>query len=519
MYWFVAANIALALFFTLVLYSTLLSRTGLSYAALRPELNHGMIAFVLWPPIVIALAGWASLRRQYALPVPTYRLVAWSMANGVAATLMIFGILCLALDAIYRADWPFWQPALCAATLYLFLQAVLWSSGSSRLLALLALWAAIMLGGSLGIEWVLQPLLEVKEPGTEGIAAVTIAAMLVIAALSYGLAVNGVARDRRGDAWSLGFFVRLWQSLGDSTAAVWKRSAARVVGEERFRSPSHAQLWLEWRAKGRVCVLAVALTMIGLGIGLIFIRPTSADASGALAGVIGILVTVSPFVGVYLGSDSGGFDRKTFAATRPLTDRAIAAAVLKNVALVVVLGTLIWLAGALAIAAFWETQEWRELQKEWGRGVDLNRGIARLVEVFVGTWFAVLYVWALCALGASLAMARSWFVAAAGLVLLVLIAVLVRSMAFAAWPPPLLALCCLLATITAFLAAYAQRLVSPWAVIGCLAAYILFVASVLASSHDNSPSPHFQMCLIGFAAVPFAPFAAAPLALAWNRHR
>ena len=369
MYWFVAANIGLALGFTLLLYSTLISRLGLNYAALRTELDHGMIAFVLWPPMVIALAGWASLRRQYVLPVSTYRLVAWSLANGAAATTLIYGAMWLAMVVIYGADWRLWEPALCAAAFYLLLQAIMWWTGSSRLLAAIALWTAFMLGASLGIEWVLQPLLDAKEPGTASIPPMTIVAMWVIAAVSYGLAVNGVARERRGDAWSLGFFARLWQKVGSATARASKRTATARAAQWSFRSPYAAQLWAEWRAKGRIWVATVALAVVGLGIGLALSRTTPADVSGALAGMTGLFVMLAPLVGVYLGSDSGGFDRKTFSATRPLTDRSIAAAVLKNVTLVVVLGALIWIVGAVTIAAIWQTQEWRELADEWHRGM------------------------------------------------------------------------------------------------------------------------------------------------------
>ena len=497
MYWFVAANIGLALGFTLLAYSTLISRLGLNYAALRTELDHGMIAFVLWPPIVISLAGWASLRRQYVLPVSTYRLVAWSLANGVAATTLIYGTMRLAMVVIYGADWPLWEPVLCTVTFYLFLQAVVWWSGSSQVLAVIALWIAFMLGASLGIEWVLQPLLDAKEPGTASLPPVTIVAMWGIAAVSYGLAVNGVARDRRGDAWSLSFVARLWETVGSATARASKRTAAARAAQWSFRSPYAAQLWAEWRAKGRICVATVALAVVGLGIGLALSRATPADASGGLAAVTSVLVMVFPFFGVYLGSDSGGFDRKTFSATRPLTDRSIAAAVLKNVTLVVVLSALIWIVSALTIAAIWQTQEWRELEKEW------HRGMWGLVEMHGGMGIFVLYVWTVSALGASLAMARSWFVACAGLILLVLVAGFVRSLAFSAWPLPVLAVVCLVAVVAAFIAAYDRQLISNSALIASLAAYLVTVVGIFLSAHLSSPQNpmpfDLQICVIGFS--------------------
>lgn len=515
MYWFVAANIGLALFFTVLLYSTLLSRTGLSYSQLRTELDHGMIAFVFWPPIVLSLAGWASLRRQYVLPVSTYRLVAWSLANGLAASLIMYVTLWLAMNVLYGANWPLWQPVLCALTFYLLSQSLMWWTGRSQLLAVGALSVAMAVGIPLGVEWVLQPLLERHESGAPAFSIAAVAVMLILFPLAYGLAVNGVARDRRGDGWSLQLFGRLWRALRARTAGRASPSAQRIATPRRFRSPHAAQLWAEWRAKGRPTVVVVAVGMVALLFGLTITRATPTDADAAVASVGLMLLMVSPFVGTYLGSDAGGFDRKTFSTTRPLTDRAIAAAVLKNVAFVVGIGALIWLAGMLAAAAIWRNESWRWLQVTW------DRGLWHLANVCAGLGIAVLYAWSLCALGASLAMARSWFVASTGLGSLFFFAGFVWSMAFSNWPVYVLAGFCFLATFAVFVTACAQRLVSVWAVIGCLCGHLLFVAAILAWYHLRSHQPSFrdQFLVMGFAALPFAPFAAAPLALSWNRHR
>jgi hypothetical protein len=83
----------------------------------------------------------------------------------------------------------------------------------------------------------------------------------------------------------------------------------------------------------------------------------------------------------------------------------------------------------------------------------------------------------------------------------------------------LAAAACFYATVAAFVAARRRRLLSGRAVFACLAGYVLLLVYLYGASPAVDESVLTHSLRIGFAAAPFAPFAAAPLALSWNRHR
>ena len=90
----------------------------------------------------------------------------------------------------------------------------------------------------------------------------------------------------------------------------------------------------------------------------------------------------------------------------------------------------VWLLGMLATYALLrpDSGEWQNLQDAWGRGC------VPLWSEYVGPTMGLLLVaWTLCALGASLAQARSWFVAVGGFGSLALMAALLWTAA-PHWP-------------------------------------------------------------------------------------
>jgi hypothetical protein len=83
----------------------------------------------------------------------------------------------------------------------------------------------------------------------------------------------------------------------------------------------------------------------------------------------------------------------------------------------------------------------------------------------------------------------------------------------------LVAAACLNCTVAAFIAARRRRLLSGWAVFACAAGYLVLLVYLYGASPAVDESSLTHALRIGFAAAPFAPFAAAPLAVSWNRHR
>ena len=89
--------------------------------------------------------------------------------------------------------------------------------------------------------------------------------------------------------------------------------------------------------------------------------------------------------------------------------------------------------------------------------------------------------------------------------------------------PPAFAVVCLVGTLAAFLAAYRRRAISSRMIIACCAIYLLLcivsMSAYALTQMDGHLPGYVPFILAGLCAAPFAPLAAAPCALSWNRHR
>lgn len=159
-------------------------------------------------------------------------------------------------------------------------------------------------------------------------------------------------------------------------------------------------------------------------------------------------------------------------------------------------------------------------------------GWADVVRFLFGSLVVVVSIlllgWTLMALGASLAMARSWFVAVAGIgggvVILILFNIAGQAPSLvAATATFLLAAGSAGGTAAAYTAAWRRELISERTLAGALVVYVLllmcFVVAPFALELRGEVTLLGVLAALGVCAAPLAPLAAGPLALAWNRHR
>lgn len=518
MFWFVPAALAptcvCMLFVTMPRVPS--SRFWLDVGA---HLGPALVPFVLMMPVILALASWHAVRRHFTLPVPTVRLVVWSLVNGALAAAGTYCATALAFNVVLHANWPLAIPALCSATAYVIFQAALWWLGPSRgLLGVLAAAGCASLAAAGRLSAGRMPLVERVQLPQEWsqLSAVGVAVWLVVVAVSCLVAVNGVARDRRGEPWSLAWLSRWWSGVTDAAS----RRSRSQLGAVVYRSAAAAQFWYEWRARGRFVPLTTTFMLGGLWLCFGLLAIPSYDVLAVLQGFTALLMIASPLIGVFLGSGPHGFDLKSFAATRPLPDSALAGAVLRCAAASVGSAAVIWVVGSLAAQAIWAPEGWQRLGAAW------NEGFMYVWEKF--GWeisLLVLVCWTLVALGASLAMSRRWLVAWSGVgfggLFLSFVCVADRVPEFLVETLVVLfGAGCWGCTVAAFRSALRRRLLSGRAACACLAGYFVLLACIYGVSIGTVVESAFTHALrIGFGAVPFAPFAAAPLAVSWNRHR
>ena len=478
----------------------------------RAYLNHVIFVAIYWAALVMVLVTRNLPRRQYTLPVRTGTLVGCILANGALATAMAYLLVASSFNILFHAGWPLWGPAWWAVVVYSVFQAALWSMERGGGVLSLALLAVFILPC---LFYQLVP--KVNHTGGTPVwpttSPVELAISLAVVVGIYRAAVHFVARDRRGDAWSLA-----WLSPGHWAHHIVDRSSAETMAQEKFtsrtfRSPQAAQFWMEWRSKGRYLPMAVTAILVLLWITAVVNRLDVYMVTAAWQSLTMMLLLTSPILGVFLGHRSERFDIKPFLATRPLSDTGLATIILRHSAMVCGVTAILWLIGvALTIAI-------------WGSPPDSSLATHDVtMPVLLKMWITALMfgglVWTLVGLGAALAMARSWFVPVGWFGAFALFLMTVGAMPLADRLIIFMAsVGCLAATIAAFTAAWKRNLVTRRTLISAIAAYVFLLANCLLALNEGIVSLDFFLPLIGFAAVSLAPLAVAPLALAWNRHR
>jgi hypothetical protein len=229
MLWFVPTLLGLAAGGILVTWRMHYS-AGFRWTDVGAHLGPALVPFVLVMPLILALASWTALRRHYTLPVTTTVLVAWSLANGALATVGVYCCAAMIVNGVLHANWPLIVPAFCAAAAYLACQASLWWIGPSRgLLGLLAVagFASLVVAGwlSAGHPFLLERI-ELWEDWRQ-VGAIEIAVWLGVVGLSHLLAVNGVARQRRGDAWGWAWLICRWATVDGRRVGSRVRTSGR----------------------------------------------------------------------------------------------------------------------------------------------------------------------------------------------------------------------------------------------------------------------------------------------------
>jgi polyhydroxybutyrate depolymerase len=441
--------------------------------------------------------------RRFTLPVTTAALVGWPMLYGG----LVMALLWLATRLL--AVWPsgvavplIW-PAVLAAALLNWAQALTWMPYPARGLrvVVVVLWLS-----TIDTVVLLALHFQPSEP-----------AMLALLAphlpLAYLVACRAVARARRGDApeWRLA-------ARGGAAAAA-----------PPFATPARAQAWIERRQHGGALPALVAL-VLPFELLLLFV---SGDAPTTVFWILAGALLTPPFLAVFVAATVS--TRLTpFLATKPIGSASVIAAKLK-VALGSTLAT--WLLVLAAIPVALRLSHTGSIVDGWVRDAARVLGTPRalvlallLLAALVGsTWKQLvqsLYV------GMS---GRAWLVKTSVFVALALLTAFVPFLFWVSgdraaiaevwnalpWIATVLAALKLTAASWVTVRLCGERLVSDRSLILAAAGWAaaaLALAGVLGWIVPALFLPRHLLALVAILAVPLARIAAAPLALVWNRH-
>ena len=346
--------------------------------------------------------------------------------------------------------------------------------------------------------------------------------------LAYLAARYAVARARRGD-------VPDWRGL---FAGAGQRTDVLPRRRDGFVSPARAQLWFEWRQHGWSLPAWVGI-LLPFELGLLFIVDAPVFVLFIL---IGVLLT-PPFMAAFVAAtmsaanphvrDSSGVP--PFTAMRPMTGAALVAAKLK----MAIWSTLAaWLLVVVAIPMALALSGTGALVIERARQAIDFAGAARVMVIMLlcfgglvsSTWKKLVQSLYIGLTG------REWLIKASALLALSTLVIIgpladgeirnrdVRVVLFHALPWIPLILVGLKMPVAAWIAIrlYKSRLLSDRTLMTGAACWLLAVIalySLLVWLVDTPLVPRHLLGSMAILAIPLVRVSAAPLALAWNRHR
>jgi hypothetical protein len=455
--------------------------------------------------------------RMLTLPVSTAALAGWPMLYGCVSMTLLWLAMRIACIFPSGSEVPKYWPALFAASLLAWTQALTWMPYPLRGMRI-----AISIGLLVSIDIVVFTALETRAGEST---------MLLLLApfvpLAYVAAYSAVGRARRGDGAHWGAAERF--------APAFTRSAAR----RDFRSAARAQLWFEWRQYGRSLPLLVAI-VLPVGLCLLFLFR---EAAVIVVEIVVASLLIPPFMAIFVAATAGksssnaseSYGITPFLATRPVEDRALVVAKWQA-ALLSTLAAWAIVAVAVPVALLWSdaTEPIIDIARDVGGALGRPRAILLGLLILAGL---VGSTWKQLVQGLYIAMSgRDW--AVKGMVFATLVLVTAGFLALGwildsrdrivvAWN----AIPWLMAAFVALKLVLAMRVMQRGVerglftrtqlIFGAIVwdVCVLAVYGVLALILPDILVRRTFLLLVAMLVVPFVRLAAAPLAVARNRHR
>jgi hypothetical protein len=456
--------------------------------------------------------------RLFALPVTTDDLARWPMLLGAATVAVLWVATRLLVPWPAGLEPSFVWPGVLAMVVLAWTQALTWMPYGLPGLRLAAATLCLVAVDTIALlaihfrasEWVMLAILTPQLP------------------LAYLAARGALARARRGDTPD-------WRGA----LAIPRLIGGRARIGAAARSPAGAQTWFEWRRHGWTLPTWVGI-LLPCELSLLWI---ASDAPALVAAIVIAALITPPLMAALVAAafrapspdarESGAMS--PFIATRPVATVALVAAKLRMALWSTLAAWLLVLAAVPAALAWSDT--WAAVAG-WGRQASEIVGAPRaatalllgVVGLVASTWKqlcqslwiglsgrplvmragAAVAVLLVCAVGPV----AVWIVESPRVrwslwesLPLVLGALVVLKVLAAAWVVPRLRASGL----------FADRVLVTGAM-GWLAV-VMALNGVLAWLFGSPHVPRYILLLVSILSVPLVRVSAAPLALAWNRHR
>jgi hypothetical protein len=446
--------------------------------------------------------------RLFTLPVTTAALAGWPMLYGTVAMALLWLATRLLAAWPSGVDIPMLWPALLAAALLAWTQALTWMPYPLPGLRVIVtvLWLVV-------IDTVVLLALHFK--ASEPVMLAILAPHIPLAFLTARFAL---ARARRGDVpdWR-GLFARLGPD-----------SLPRR--RNHFSSPARAQVWFEKRWHGRSLPAMVGI-LLPFELALLFVfSETPVIVFETLFGVLLTPPCMAAFAAATVSRSN-----TPFLATRPMTSAALLAAKLKmTIWSTLAAWMLVFVAVPLALTL---SGTWPLVIDRAREGIEAVGAPRVIVIVLLGSAGLVASTWKQLVQSLYIGLTgREWIVKSSVFLALSLLALVwplahwisrnesVQAALWDALPWIAAALVCCKLSAAAWIAIrlYDSRLLSDRTLVlgaACWLAAVLALYGLLVWFFSTPLIPRYFLLLVAILEIPLARLSAAPLALAWNRHR
>jgi hypothetical protein len=455
--------------------------------------------------------------RIFTRPVTTASLAGWPMLYGAVAMMVLW--LATRTFALWPSGIhvPLVWPALMAAALLAWTQALTWMPYPLPGLRIMVI---VLWLGTIDTIALLALHFSAHEP-------VMVLILAPQVPLAYIVARYAIARARRGE-------VPDWRNASAGLAQS-DRFGSRP--RARFASPATAQAWFEWRGHGRSLPGWVGIL---LPFELVMLW-AAGDSTSLVFSILLMVLLTPPFMATFAAADaskSGGvsdsYGVSPFVATRPLTNGELVAAKLK---MTILTTAVAWMLVLVAIPVALELSGTSSVVMErWHR-------LTAIVGTPRATVALLLFISA-CIGSTWKQLVQSLYVGLSGRGSLIkgsvflVLAFFFLFGPFAEWLvdterlgqlwSALPSIFAVLASVKMIVAAWiavrlyhsrllSDRLLVIAAALWCVAVFALY--GVLVWLLDTPHVPHYLLLLLAILAIPLARISAAPLSMAWNRHR
>lgn len=454
--------------------------------------------------------------RMFTRPITSDALAGLPLLYGAIAMLALWLVTRLLALWPTGAVIPFLWPGLLLTSLLAWTQALTWMAYPLTGLRIIA---AVLVLGTIDSTALLALHFNVRE----WVMIVLLAPQIPVA---YLVARFSVARARRGD-------VPDWRS---TVAGARVSDHARQRGS--FASPARAQAWFEWRRHGRALPTWVVI-LLPYELVLLWV----AGDSTALIFEILLSVLLTPaFMATFAAAAvsqsnqnaSDAYGVSPFIATRPLTNAEIVAAKLKMAAWSTIAAWVLVL-GSVMLAFRWSGTDAVVIER-WRRFSAIVGTPRAVVFVLLLLWGFIALTWTQLVQSLYIGLTGRGAVIKGSVVLVLGFFFLFGP--FAEWiveterlgriwselPLIFTALVTvkMIAVVWIGVSLYERRLLSDRALVigaACWSGAVLALYGVLVWLLDAPHIPHYLLMLAAILMIPLARLSAAPLALAWNRHR